>query len=137
MKKCFFILSFSALFCECDSAADHHPSVQYEEKKTSLADMEKDSPLKFLKITGDMHGNLLNQTVVSGEVTNGATLTAYHNIQVQMTFRDQEGNVIEKQKQLIDDDVKPNSSTEFKIKTSHIKDANSVSLNIVDATSEK
>jgi len=99
--------------------------------------MEKDSPLKFLKITGDMHGNLLNQTVVSGEVTNGATLTAYHNIQVQMTFRDQEGNVIERQKQLIDDDVKPNSSTEFKIKTSHIKGANSVSLNIVDATSEK
>ena len=102
-----------------------------------MADMEKDSPLKFLKISGSHRSNLINQTVVEGEITNKATLTTYKNVEVQVTFIDKDGSTIEKQKHTIEDEIKPASSTDFKLKVSHVSGAASVSLDITDATPDK
>jgi hypothetical protein len=121
----------------CNSANNQHPSAQYEEKKTSLKDMEMDSPLKFLKAKGDFRNNLLNQTVVEGEIVNHATLVDYKNVQVQMIFKDKEGNTLSKEKQLWDDVVKAGHTATFKFKLSHVKDASSVVVDIVDAEVEK
>jgi len=128
---------FFLLIASCDSANNQHPSVKYEEKKQSLEEMERDSPLKFLKVKGDFHNNFVNQTVVEGEITNHATLVSYKSIQLQIIFKDKEGATIEKQKQVIDDVVKPNSSDDFKVKISHVKDANSVVVDIVGAVADK
>jgi len=137
MKNALVLLLSLATLGACKSANNSAPSTKYEEKKASLADMEKDSPLKFLKISGSHRKNLLNQTVVEGEIVNKATLTDYKNIQVQITFIDKDGSTIEKQKHSIDDVVKAASTEEFKIKVSHVSGATSVSLDIVDATADK
>jgi hypothetical protein len=136
MKNTLTIILFSVFF-SCNSANDQHPSTKYEEKRQSLQEMEQDSPLKFLKANGSHHGNLLNQTVVEGEVINKATLTSYKNIKLQITFRDKDGAVIEKDKEALEDIIKPNSSTDFKIKTGHVKGTNTVSINIIDAVADK
>ena len=119
----------------CNSSTQ--PSAKYEEKKATLGDMERDSPQKFLKISGSSHGNLVNQTVVQGEIINKATLVTYKHITIRITFLDNEGAVIQKQKEVIDDEVKPGSIDDFKIKTEHVKGVNSVTLEIVDAVAEK
>jgi len=137
MRNALIVIFLSVLFSACNSANNQHPSVQYEEKKASLSDMEHDSPLKFLKVTGSHHGNLLNQTVVEGEVINKATLTSYKNIKVQITFHDKEGAVIEKQKDVLDEVVGPVSSIDFKFKVGHVKGTNSVSFDIIDAVADK
>ena len=121
----------------CNSSGNQHPSAQYEEKKTSLEEMERDSPPKFLKITGSLRSNLLNQTIVEGEITNRATLVTYKDMQVQISFIDKEGSVIEKQKHVIETEIKPGGSEDFKIKVSHVKGANSISLVITDAVADK
>ena len=131
------ILLFQLVFLACNSGTNQRPPAQYEEKKASLEEIERDSPLKFLKITGSHHGNLLNQTVVEGEVANKATLVTYKNIQVQMSFHDKDGAVIEKEKEILDDVVKPGSSIDFKIKTGHVKDASSVTMDIINAVADK
>ena len=128
---------FQLVFVACNSGTNQQPPARYEEKKASLEEIERDSPLKFLKIGGSHHGNLLNQTVVEGEVTNKATLVAYKNITVQISFLDKSGSVLEKEKDVLDDIVKPGSSTDFKIKTGHVKDANSVTFDIISATPDK
>jgi hypothetical protein len=125
------------MIAACDTANNQHPSAKYEETKTSLKETEKASPLKFLKVTGDFHGNLVNQTVVSGAITNNATLVSYKDIQLQIIFKNKEGAVIEKQKQLIDDVVAPGSTNDFKIKLGHIKDAHTVYVDIVAAVAGK
>ena len=102
-----------------------------------MEDIERSSPLKFLKITGSHHANLLNQTVVEGEITNKATLVSYKNIQVEISFHDKDGKVIEKEKNILDDVIKPGGSNDFKIKTGHVKDANSVTLDIIGAVADK
>ncbi len=136
MKNITALLFALILFVACNSG-EQHPSAKYEEKKASLEDMERDSPLKFLKITGSHRGNLLNQTVVEGEITNKATLVSYKGIQVQISFLDKDNAVIEKQKETLDETVKPGSTTDFKIKTSHVKGANSVTLSIIAAAVDK
>lgn len=134
------IPTFAAIvFASCGSntASTQHPSAKYEEKKASMEEMERDSPLKFLKVSGSSHGNLVNQTVVEGEIRNKATLITYKNIQLQITFLDKEGSVIEKQKESLDVEVKPGESEDFKIKTGHVKGTNSVTFDIVSATADK
>lgn len=137
MKNTIIAITICALSVGCNSANNQHPSAKYEEKKASMADMEKDSPLKFLKISGSHRSNLINQTVVEGEVANKATLTTYKDVVVQFTFIDKDGSTIEKQKHTLDEEVKPGSTTDFKIKVSHVKDAASVTMDVVDATVDK
>lgn len=121
----------------CDSANNQRPTTKYEEKKASMADMERDSPLKFLKISGSHRRNLVSQEVVEGEVSNHATLTSYKNIEVQLTFLASDGSTIEKQKHTLDDVAKPGATVDFKIKVKHVKDATSVTMDIVDAAADK
>ncbi len=137
MTRLITILFLPLMLLACNSANNQRPPAKYEEKKASLEEMERDNPLKFLKITGSHHGNLLNQTVVEGEITNKATLVSYRNIQVQISFHDKDGAVIEKEKEILDDLVKPGSTNDFKIKTSHVKGANSVTLDITGAVPDK
>ncbi len=125
-----------ALACN-NSSSNQHPSVRYEEKKTSLKDMEYANPLQFLKIKGDFHGNLVNQTVIEGEITNNATLVSYKDIMVQIVFKDKEGSTIERQREKLEDVIKPNSTVEFKIKTGHVKGVEEVIVDIVSASAQK
>ena len=138
MKQIVTILMLSAIAVGCkNSSNQQRPSAQYEEKKASIADMEKESPLKFLKISGSHRNNLVNQTVVEGEVINKATLTTYKNIEVQLVFKDKEGGTVDKQKHTLEDAVAPGATMDFKIKVSHVKEAASVTVDITDATADK
>ena len=137
MKRLILFVSCSILLFACGTANEQHPSTQYEEKKASLKDIEAGSPLKFLKVSGEQHGNLLNQTVVSGEVVNNATLVSYKDVELLLIFKDDDNKVIEKQKQTLDEVMKPGSPTEFKLKLSHIKGASSVVVDITSAVAEK
>lgn len=137
MKGTLVFALFIVLFASCDSANNQHPSVKYEEKKKSLEAMEKESPLKFLKVKGDFHRNLVNKTVITGEITNNSTLVSYKNIELRIIFKDEAGSTIEKQKQMLDEEVEPSSTIDFKVKTSHIKGASSVDVDIIGATATK
>ena len=136
MKNIIAILFASVMFIACQSG-EQRPSAKYEEKKATLEEMERDSPLKFLKVNASHRGNLLNQTVVEGDISNRATLVSYKNIQVQISFLDKDNSLIEKQKETLDDVVKPGATMDFKIKTSHIKGATSVTIEIIAATADK
>jgi hypothetical protein len=138
MKSAILIAAASVLLYSCGGSANNqHPSAKYEEKKASMEEMERDSPLKFLKITGSHRGNLINQTVVEGEVINKATLTTYKNIAVQVKFLDKEGGTLEKQQHTLDEVVKPGTTLDFKIKVKHVKETASVTLDVVGADVDK
>ncbi len=137
MKSVLAVAAICIFFAACGGSANNqHPSTQYEEKKASIGEMEQESPLKFLKITGSHRKNIINQDVVEGEVSNKATLTTYKNIQVQINFLDAEGSSIEKQKHTLDDAIKPGAVTDFKIKVK-VKGATAVSVDITDAIADK
>ena len=137
--KNLIILSIACLTLgACNNGANsQHPSAAYEDHKTSIADMENESPLKFLKISGSFRNNIINQTIIEGDVVNNATLTTYKNIEVSVNFKDKEGNSVEKQKHTLDESVRPGETSNFKIKVKHVKEAESVTIDIVDAVADK
>ena len=79
----------------------------------------------------------MNQTVVEGEVVNSATMVSYKNMQLEITFRDEKGSVIDKQKEVLEEAIKPSSAQRFKIKTGHVKGVESISVDIVGAVVDK
>ncbi len=138
MNRLLLVCLMSVFFFSCGSSSNNQrPPAQYEEKKSSLEEIERGSPLKFLKVTASHHGNLINQTVVEGEIVNKATLVSYKDIELLISFKDKDGSQIEKQKHTIDELIKPNSSQDFKIKTGHISGATSVSVDITGAVADK
>jgi hypothetical protein len=137
MKKLVGLALLSTMFFACNSANNQQPSTKYEEKKASLGDIEKGSPLKFLKVVGSHHTNIINQAVVSGEITNTATMATYKNITLQISWLDKDGAVIEKEKQVLDDLIAPGATSDFKIKTSHVKGTESVTVDIISAVADK
>lgn len=99
--------------------------------------MERDNPLKFLKVNGDSHTNLINKEVVEGTIHNSATLAAYKDIEVRITFSDKSGSVIEKDTKIINEVIRPNTANDFKVKIKKPKGAMSVALDITGAVAEK
>lgn len=136
MKYLFIIIISAITFIACNDH-DTRPPAKYEEKKASLSSMEQDSPIKFLKVTGSVRGNLMGQTVVEGDISNNATLVTYKNIQLQLSFKDDNGKTIDKQKYVVDDVVKPGASVDYKLKVKHVKGVSAVSVQVMDAEIEK
>ncbi len=132
-----FLLLMMVIASSCNSSNSERPSAQYESKKESLADMERGNPLKFLKVNGDSHTNLINKEVVQGTISNSATMAAYKDVEVRITFKDKSGSVIEKNTKIINEVVQPNSSSDFKVKVKKPKGTMSVTLDITGAVAEK
>ncbi len=138
MKNICAVLIVMFLVSGCEQSANkQRPTTAYEEKKAAMANMEQESPLKFLKVSGTFRNNLVNRAVIEGEVINKSTLVTYKNIEVQINFKDKEGSSIEKQKHTLEDEVKPGETLDFKIKVGHVSGAESVAIDIVDAVADK
>ena len=131
------VLLLTAYLSACDSANNQRPSAQYEEKKKSLEDIERENPLQFLKIQGDHHINLVNQAVIEGAVKNTATIAAYKDIEIKITYKDKSGANIEKDIKTLNNIINPGETEDFKIKTRKPKGTSSVQLDITGATADK
>ncbi|MBS1585781.1 MAG: hypothetical protein JSS82_09565 [Bacteroidetes bacterium] len=138
MRPVLALAIVSLLIFSCNQAANkERPSAQYENKKASLADMERENPMKFLKVNGDSHVNLINKEVVEGTISNQATLAAFKDIEVRVIFKDKGGSVIEKDTRVVNDVVRPNATVDFKLKMKKPKGVASVTLDITGAVAEK
>ena len=121
----------------CNSANNQRPTAKYEEKKKSLEEMERENPLQFLKIQGDHHINLVNQAVIEGAVKNTATIAAYKDVEIKITYKDKSGATIEKDIKTLNNMINPGETENFKIKTRKPKGTSSVQLDITGATADK
>ena len=137
MKYTIVIALLALLALSCTSANEERPSAKYEEKKKSLEEMERENPLKFLKITGDHHGNIIKQVVIDADIHNSATLVAFKDIEVKMTFKDKSGSAIEKDTKTINEIVSPGATKHVKIKVRKPKGTSSVTFDIVGAVPDK
>lgn len=137
MKHILYIAFIALSVVACNSANSERPSDKYEAKKKSLEETERENPLQFLRIKGDNHVNLLNQEVVEGEITNKATLAAFKDIEVRITFKSKIGSTIEKAVKTVNEVVPPGESVSFKFKMKKPKGTSDVSVDITGAIADK
>ena len=122
------------LMAACNSKRD--PAAEkdsYEKTKETLEEKEKKNPLLFLSVTGDDKHNLIGQTVIKGEVANKAKVSAYKDVELEISFYSKTGVLLEKGNETVYDVIAPGRSVAFKIKNFAPKASDSVGIKILNA----
>ena len=136
MKKLLIVLFASAFFfasCNNEKNYNINSSDKYEKGKSSLEDIEKKAPEKFLTVSGNSRKNLLMQTVVKGKVFNNAKIVTYKDVAVKLKFYSKTGTLLEEDTDIIYETINPGGSASFKSKYFAPKGTDSVAMSITGA----
>lgn len=87
-----------------------------EEMRIDLQTTELRTPLNYLSADGRYWKNLMDETVVEGDVRNSATLATYKDALVRFTFFSRSDTPIHHEDQRVYDYISPGSSVHFKFK---------------------
>jgi uncharacterized protein YcfL len=136
MKKyAVYVLAVFVSLSACSSNEEEQKASQkkYEEVTLSVEEMEKKSPLSFLKVTGADKKNLLGQTVIKGNISNKAKMVTFKDIDVKLSFYSKTGTLLMEDHEVIYDEVAPGNNISFKSKYFSPKGTDSVAMKILSA----
>jgi hypothetical protein len=130
-----YILAVFVSLSACSSNEEEQKASQkkYEEVTLSVEEMEKKSPLSFLKVTGADKKNLMGQTVIKGNISNKAKMVTFKDIDVQLSFFSKTGTLLMEDHEVIYDEVAPGNNISFKSKYFSPKGTDSVAMKILSA----
>jgi hypothetical protein len=132
-----FILIFSVVIIAsaCDNSHKYeiNSKDKYESSKEQLAETEKKSPARFLKVEGSNKKNLLGQTVIKGKLYNNARIVTYKDVEIKLSFYSKTGALLEEDRETIYETVDPGAGKSFKSKYFTPKGTDSVSMQVVTA----
>ena len=136
MKTIIFLFT-TLLFFSCNSPGNNSTQSEptYQVAKMTIEEKEKSNPHDFIKVNGTYHFNLINQFVISGNITNNATVANYKDVIIRVQFLSETNTPLEQKDITIYKYLNHASSLEFKEKFSdYPRDTKSCSLEIVNAS---
>ena len=138
MYKIVFVLVFSFCLCYCksDKKETSFDKEIYEKVKETLADKEKHNPPKFLVVNSHHRKNIIGQTVVIGSFSNKATICAYKDVEIRLSFFSKTGVKLDEGLETIYENIAPGKTIKFKTKYFTPKGTDSVAIIVTKATGE-
>lgn len=136
MRQQLFMFGFTTLlFMACTSSEqkENDRNQQYESSKLSVQEIEQQSPLKFLTVSGSDRKNLLGQTVVKGKITNKAKMVTYKDVDIKLSFYSKTGTLLQEDQEMVYETIAPGTSADFKTKYFSPKGTDSIAMKIVSA----
>jgi len=135
MKKIFvFACLFSCLLaCKDEKKDKKFDTASYEKVKETLADKEKNNPIRFLTVSNKDHKNIIGQTVVKGTITNSATVCSYKDVELRLSFFSKTGTKLDEVVETIYEKVGPGQTVKFKTKYFAPKGTDSVAIKVTKA----
>lgn len=134
------LILLSLVFTACggsdEKSAETKAKDKYEQTKETLEQTEKKNPMRFLSVEGNDKKNLLRQTVIKGTITNKATVAAFKDVDVELSFFSETGALLLKDHEVVYKVIAPGSSESFKYKTYAPKGTDSVVMKITGAKAE-
>ena len=106
---------------------------KYENSKLTIEEVEKKSPERFLTVIGKDKHNIIGQTVVKGTITNKATVVAYKDVIILISFFSKTGALLEEDEEVIYETLKPGTSNNFKSKYFPPKGTDNITMKIKTA----
>jgi hypothetical protein len=108
------------------------------EMKADLRQTEESDPTKYLTVTGQWKLNLVNSTVIEGDIHNSATLATFKDLKLKVTFKSKTGTTLGTDNFVIYDYAYPGRSLHFKQKfLYYYENGKSLSIDVVSATVAK
>lgn len=106
----------------------------YQEKVTSVGEVERANPVKFLDATGTYRPNFLEDKLkVNGTVTNKATVTSYKDATVRVTFYSKSGTNLGSEDYVIYEIFPPRKTVKFKLKVTNYKNVAKIGWDVIKA----
>lgn len=121
------------LFSSCSDTMGVRDQEVYEKQKASLSGQEKQKPLSFLRLYASSKKNMFGSTVVTGAVSNSATVSSYKNVRLKLLSFDNSGKMLEEHEDVLTGAIKPNNSKDFKLRYHLPKTTDSVAVSIISA----
>ena len=136
MKRYFliaYILCIAFTACTSSEQKEKQSQDKYESSKLSLEELEKQSPVQFLSVTGTDKKNILGQTVVKGKVTNKAKMVTFKDVDVKLFFYSKTGTLLQEDQEMVYESIAPGTSVNFKSKYFSPKGTDSIAMKVVSA----
>lgn len=109
-------------------------SNSYFEQKLTIKQTEKSNPLRFLTIEGNYRESFWGTKFkLRGKITNTATIAAYKDVVVKITYYSKTKTVLGSNNYTIYKVFPPNKVTDFKLDVENYKDVSSIGLDLVNA----
>ena len=119
--------------CKGDKKNESKQLEEYERSKSSIEQVEKESPLKFLSVSAKDKKNIIGQKVVRGTVYNNAKIASFKDVDVKISFFSKTGDLLEEDHEFIYEVIPPGGSVNFKSKFFVAQGSDSVFVEIVEA----
>lgn len=131
------LIGISAIFfiTACNSPEKEYSKDKYEQGSKSLAEIEQQSPARFLAVSSKIKKNLLGQTVIRGTLINHAKLVSYKDVEIKLSFYSKTGALLEEDQEVIYETIAPGASTSFKSKYFAARGTDSVAMKVLTAKS--
>ena len=135
MKKIACIVLSIILSSACNNKAKDAAAEKenYQKAAETLLEKEKKNPISFLTVNSHDKHNLLGQTVIKGSINNKAKVCAYKDVQLELSFFSKTGTLLEKDNEIVYDNIEPGKSADFKTKYFAPKGTDSVAIKILSA----
>jgi hypothetical protein len=136
MKKLIHLILLAVLLvssCHFKKKVDAHQDA-YQASKMTIEEIEQKKPARFLSVDGKNRKNLFGQTVVKGIIQSTATVVAYKDIDVKLSFYSKTDALLEEDHEIIYETIGPGDDLSFKSKYFAPKGTTRVELKIVGAS---
>lgn len=130
MKSSIILILF-ILLISCNSSIHDTP------KNITQFDIERVSPLKYLKLTSKYRINVFKDIKIEGRIANYASVANYKDVTLQVFCINKAGQVIKREKKTVLDLIVPNLSLPFEIATKAADSTDTVMIKLFDATGVK
>ena len=130
------MIAFSIILFSCSGDAVQKINSEqdsYKLTKQSLLKKEMKSPQNFLIVEGHDKRNVLGQTVVKGTITSTATVSAFKDVNIKLSFYSKTRALLETDKETVFEVLQPGQSKNFKTKYFAPKGTDSVRLEVLGA----
>jgi hypothetical protein len=108
----------------------------YEHQVQRVEDIERENPLRFLRITGNYSENFWgNKYNIDFTIINNATVAQYKDVTMRVTYYTKTNSVLTTQDHTIYEYFPPTSSKEFHLKFPTYSDATHIDLTLIQAKS--
>ncbi len=135
MKKIIVVFSLLVLLnaCKNGNKEQSFDAKSYEVVKETLEEKERKNPSRFLVVETKDRKNLFGQTVVKGTISNSATVAAYKNIALKLSFFSKTGVKLDEVAETIYEKISPGQTIQFKTKYFAPKGTDSVAVLVLKA----
>ena len=128
------IFSSICLFASCsETAKEKKETVQYQQSKETIKQIEKKHPLRFIQVESEDKKNIIGQRVVKGSIVSKATVAVYKDIVIRISFKAATGALLESDQETINELLKPGTSIDFKSKFFPPKGTEQVFVSVISA----